>query len=135
VQIGQVNLGLQIGILALIWVAYFIRKRRKYFIHGTLMLVGIILNVISFLLVMGPSLLSFDIIRTQPLHEYSLIASTHSAIGSIALILGAIVVASWHLQSSTKNCVKMKKVMKPTIILWTIALVLGIALYIILYGL
>jgi uncharacterized membrane protein YozB (DUF420 family) len=135
VQIGQVNLGLQIGILALIWIAYFIRKRRKYFIHGTLMLVGIILNVISFLLVMGPSLLSFDIIRTQPLHEYSLITLTHSAIGSIALILGVIVVASWHLQSSTKNCVKMKKVMKPTIILWTIALVLGIALYIILYGL
>jgi len=135
VQVGQVNLGLQIGILALIWVAYFTKKRQKYFIHGTLMLVGVVLNVVSFLLVMGPSLLSFEIIRTQPLHEYSLITLTHAAIGGIALILGAITVASWHLQSSTKSCVKKKRLMKPTIILWTIALVLGILLYSILYGL
>jgi hypothetical protein len=135
VQIGQVNLGLQIGILVLIWVAYFIKKRRKYFIHGTLMTVGVILNIVSFLLVMGPSLLSFEIVRTQPLHEYSLITLTHSAIGGIALILGAITVVSWRLQSSTKNCVKMKRLMKPTIILWTIALVLGILLYTVLHGL
>ena len=99
------------------------------------MLVGVILNVISFLLVMGPSLLGFEIIRIQPLHEYSLITLTHAAIGGIALILGAITVISWRLQSSTKNCVKMKRLMKPTIILWTIALVLGILLYSVLYGL
>jgi hypothetical protein len=135
VQIEQVNLGLQIGILALIWVAYFIKKRRKYFIHGALMSVGVILNIISFLLVMGPSLLSLGIVRTHPLHEYSLITLAHSAIGGIALILGAITVVSWRLQSTTKNCVKMKRLMKPTIILWTIALVLGILLYIVLYGL
>ena len=134
-QIGQVNLGLQIGILALIWIAFIVKTRHKFFIHGVLMLIAVALNVASFLLVMGPSLLGFEIIRTQPLHEISLITLAHGIIGGIALILGALIVASWHLQSSTKNCIKMKRLMKPTIILWTIALVLGILLYSVLYGL
>lgn len=134
-QIGQVNLGLQIGILMLILIAFVLKTRHKYFIHGALMLVGVILNVVSFLLVMGPSLLSFEIIRTQPLHDISLTTLTHGIIGGLALILGVIIVASWHLQSSTKNCMKTKRLMKPTIALWTIALVLGILLYTVLYGL
>ena len=134
-QIGQVNLGLQIGILALIWIAFILKTRHKFFIHGVLMLIAVALNIASFLLVMGPSLLGFEIIRTQPLHEISLITLAHGVIGGLALILGAMIVLSWHLQSSTKNCVKMKRLMKPTIILWTIALVLGILLYSVLYGL
>ena len=131
--IAQVNLGLQITILTIILIGYILKRKAKFFLHGTSMLVGVVLNLISFLLVMGPSLFSFEIIRTQPLNEVSLIALTHGIIGGTALVSGALIVASWHLQSSTKNCVKRKKLMRMTIVLWTIALVLGIWLYTILY--
>jgi uncharacterized membrane protein YozB (DUF420 family) len=131
--IAQVNLGLQIAILAIILIGYILKRKAKFFLHGTSMLIGVVLNFISFLVVMGPSLLSFEIIWTQPLNKASLIALTHGIIGGTALVSGALIVAFWHLQSSTKNCVKRKKLMRITIVLWTMALVLGIWLYTILY--
>jgi uncharacterized membrane protein len=131
--IAQVNLGLQIAILAIILISYIAKRKAKFLLHGTLMLVGVIMNLVSFLVVMGPSLLSFDIIRTQPLNKSSLIALTHGIIGGIALVSGVLIVAFWHLQSSTKDCVKRKKLMKITIVLWATALVLGIWFYTILY--
>ena len=131
--IAQVNLGLQITILAIVLIGYVLKRKAKFFLHGASMLVGVALNLISFLVVMGPSLLSFEIIRTQPMNEASLIALTHGIIGGTALVSGVLMVASWHLQSSTKSCVKRKTLMKITIVLWTIALVLGIWLYTILY--
>jgi uncharacterized membrane protein YozB (DUF420 family) len=132
--IAQVNLGLQIAILAIIFIGYILKRRGNFFLHGTLMLVGVVLNIVSFLVVMGPSLLSFEIIRTQPLHEYSLITLTHGIVGGVALVMGVVIVALWHFQSSTKDCIKRKRLMKPTIVLWTTALILGIYLYTILYG-
>jgi len=131
---GQINLGLQIVILGIVLTAWGLKKARKLILHGALMSVGVALNWISFIIVMGPSLLSLEIVRTQPLHEYSLIAMVHAATGSIALIMGTVIVALWHLQSSPKGCVRRKMAMCATIILWTIALVLGIWFYTILYG-
>lgn len=99
------------------------------------MLVGVVLNLISFLIVMGPSLVSLEIVKTQPLHQYSLVAIAHATTGAIALVLGIFIVASWHMQSSVRNCVKMKSLMRVTVVLWTVALLLGIWFYTILYGL
>jgi hypothetical protein len=84
---------------------------------------------------MGPSFVGFEIIVTEPLNDVSLIAVAHGIIGAIALISGAILAFSWHFQRSFKTCMKRKRIMKPTIILWTVALLFGIWLYTILYGL
>ena len=134
-QIGQVNLVFQIAILALIFVSLIFKKSKKFLLHGKLMLVGVILNFTSFLIVMGPSLLSLEIVKSQPLHQYSLIALAHATTGAIALIFGIFIVANWHLQSSVRSCMKRKRLMRVTIVLWTTALVLGIWFYTILYGL
>ena len=131
---AQINLGLQILILGIVFAAWILKKKRKLILHGALMLVGVALNFVSFLIVMGPSILGLEIIRTQPFHEYSLIALAHAATGLIALIMGTVIVASWKLQSSPKGCVRRKMAMRVTIVLWTIALVLGIWFYTILYG-
>jgi len=134
-QLGPINLGFQIAILALILVGFILKLKGKYVLHGVLMFVGVVMNIVSFILIMGPSILGFEIIITQPLNEISLIAIAHGIIGGIALISGAILAFSWHLQTSFKTCLKRKRVMKPTIILWTVALLFGIWLYVILYGL
>jgi hypothetical protein len=133
-QPGQLNLGFQIAILALIVTGYVFKLKGKYRVHGVLMFVGVILNIVSFARVMGPSILSFEVIITQPFRDVSLVAIVHGITGGVALISGAVLAFSWHLKTSTKECLKRKRLMKPTMILWTLALLFGIWLYTILYG-
>lgn len=132
--LGPVNLGFQIVILSLILAGFFLKFKRKYLLHGVLMFVAVVLNIVSFALVMGPSILGFEIIVVQPLNYISVISVVHGVVGGIALILGVVLVFSWHLQRSFKNCLKRKRAMKPTITLWILALLSGIWLYTILYG-
>lgn len=132
--LGPINLGFQIVILSLLLASYFLKLKGKFLLHGAMMFVAVILNIVSFILVMGPSILGFEIIVVEPLSYISVIAVIHGAIGAIALISGAVLVFSWHLQRSFKDCLKRKRIMKPTIILWTVALLFGIWLYTILYG-
>jgi len=64
----QINLGLQVIILALLFASLALKRKRKYFAHGATILIAVILNALSFLLVMMPSLLALEILKTQPLH-------------------------------------------------------------------
>jgi hypothetical protein len=130
---GPVNLGFQIIILSLVLIGFFLKSKRRNYLHGVFMFVAVILNIVSFALVMGPSILGFEVIVVQPLSNISVIAVVHGVIGGIALISGVVLAFSWRLQRSVKNCLKRKKIMKPTIILWILALMFGIWLYIILY--
>jgi uncharacterized membrane protein YozB (DUF420 family) len=57
----------------------------------------------------------------------------HAGLGGTALVLGVFLVASWHLQASTQNCMRRKKMMRLTFVLWVLALILGILLYTLLY--
>lgn len=132
--LGPINLGFQIVILSLILIGFFLKLKGKYLQHGVLMFVAVVLNIVSFILVMGPSILGFEIIVVEPLSYVSVIAVVHAVTGGIALISGAVLAFSWHLQRSFKDCLKRKRAMKPTIILWTLALLFGIWLYAILYG-
>jgi hypothetical protein len=132
--LGPINLGFQIVILSLILAGFFLKLKGKYLLHGVLMFVGVVLNIVSFALVMGPSILGFEIIVVQPLSYISLVAVVHGVIGGIALISGAVLVFSWHLQRSFKDCLKRRRIMRPTMVLWTVALLFGIWLYTLLYG-
>ncbi len=110
----QVNAVLQVIILVLLVAGMIVKGKKKFALHGKIMLVAIILNLLSFVLIMLPSLLMMEIIRAQPLHAVSIAVLIHSAAGLVALILGVWLVASWHLQTSLQNCFKNKKLMRLT---------------------
>lgn len=130
----QINLVFQIVILAIISMSFALKRMHKYLLHGITMLIGVVFNTFSFLLVMGPSLLNFrEFILANTLNRISLVTLAHSVLGGVAEILAVVLVASWHLQSSTKGCVRKRKVMRITFILWVIALALGILLYMLTY--
>ena len=131
----MINLVFQIAILAFVLVGFVLKLKGMYFQHGVFMFIGVLLNIVSFALVMGPSFLGFRIIVLQPLREISLIAVAHGIIGGIALVSGGLLIFSWRLHASLDACTKRKRLMKPTIILWTFALLFGIWLYTVLYGL
>ena len=132
-QIAQINLFFQIVILAVVLSGLVLKKFRKLLLHGRMMFLGAILNLISFLTVMGPSLLSLVVSGTQQFSERSLIVLAHASTGSVALVVACLVTIRWHLKSSIDDCVKRKPVMRLVAFLWPVALVLGILLYIILY--
>ena len=125
----QVNVVFQIAITIILLASISLKLERKYVLHGMTMLIAMVLNVLSFLLVMLPSLLGLVIIRTQPLHVVSIAALIHACVGAVSIVLGLWIIVLWHLQSSTKNCVKRKKMMRLTLILWLLALAVGIVLY------
>ena len=129
----QINLGLQVIILALMFASLALKRKRKYFAHGATMLTAVILNALSFLLVMMPSLSTLEILKTQPLHWFSLATLAHAGLGAVTIILGAWIVAAWHLQPSNQNCIRKKKLMRLTLILWLTVFFLGFVLYAVLY--
>ena len=134
ILLSQANLILEIIILIVLFAAFALKRRGKFRKHGSMMLAGVVLNILSFAVVMGPAFLSlgqnglFD-------HPNRLYFATlaHAGLGGTALVLGIFLVASWHLQVSTQNCVRRKKIMLLTFMLWVLALILGILLFMLLY--
>ena len=136
--IATTNLVLQILTLTLLLAGFILKRRGKFIQHARIMLVAVVLNAVSFLLVMGPSLLGslldrFGFFARDPLGEFSIVTAIHVALGTVAEILGIWIVSSWHLSSSFNKCSRRKKVMRATLILWTTALVLGVLLYFLKY--
>ena len=134
ILLAQANLILEIIILIVLFAAFALKRKGKFLKHGSMMLAGVVLNILSFTIVMGPAFLSlgqnglFD-------HPSRLYFATlaHAGLGGTALVLGVFLVASWHLQASTQSCMKRKKIMRLTFVLWVLALILGILLYMLLY--
>ncbi len=133
-QIAFINLILQIVILAMLAVAVWFKSKAKFRKHGLLMFGATLMNLVSFLLVMGPSFISFSSsVIAQPSARLSIVTLAHIILGGLSIVFSVWLVAAWHLQSSTEGCVRRKPMMRITITLWTIALIVGILLYMLLY--
>jgi len=132
--LSQLNLVLQLIILVLLWSSYLLKRRGRFFLHGSLMSTAVVLNAVAFLLIMGPSLISLTVDQFASLSLWaSVVVLVHAFLGSVVLVLGIWIVGSWRLRSGTRYCAAKKKVMLPTIVAWTIAAALGIYLYLLLY--
>jgi uncharacterized membrane protein YozB (DUF420 family) len=131
--LAQINLGLQIAILVLLSVSILLKNMRRLLAHGVTMSVATFLNLASFLVIMLPSLLNIEALKTDPYSIISILAIAHASLGMITIIFSIWLVGTWHFQSSTQNCVRRKKMMRTTLILWSTVLLLGFALYYLLY--
>lgn len=132
--VANINFGLQIIILIIIISSLVLKKRSSYFSHGITMLIAIILNAISFLFVMGPSLFGLkQFIFAQPSHIISIFLLIHASVGTLAEIVGGWLIVSWRLRSGVKYCAKNRKIMKYVLILWLISLFSGFVVYSLLY--
>jgi uncharacterized membrane protein YozB (DUF420 family) len=136
ILLSQVNLVLEIIILMVLFAAFALKRKGKFLKHGSTMLAGVVLNILSFAIVMGPALFSLgqNGLFDHPGRLY-FVTLAHAGLGGTALVLGVLLVASWHLQTSTQSCMRRKKIMRLTFVLWVLALILGILLYTLLYTL
>lgn len=129
----QANAALQMIILVLLLAGVGIKRRQKHVLHGLVMVTAVIVNLLSFVLIMFPSLTRMVIISTQPFHPSSIATLIHSVIGIVVIVLGIWLVSVWHLQSDLKNCFRNRKLMRLTTALWLSALLIGFVLYSFLY--
>jgi hypothetical protein len=128
------DLVLQISILGLLTVSMLLAQRKKMKLHGQTMLVAVVLNIISFAVVMGPA---WDNVGEGGSGSIGTIAMAHVSTGGLAFLLSIWLAGSWFLSTtilqaatpSFMRCYTQKIPMWITLLLWTTSLVLGIALY------
>ena len=137
-SLQQFNLFLQVFIFVVLSVSIFFLKKnrspRSFTLHGRLMLGAILLNFISFLLVMGPSILGLrQFIIERPTHILTISTILHASFGTIAEVVGGYVTFTWLPSSSVKKCIGKKALMRLTLIVWVIALISGFIEYVVLY--
>jgi len=134
VLIATLSLIVQIVTLSIVVSGYIMKRKLRFIQHGKLMLIAVIMQFISFLLIMGPA---FFIIVENGFAQKPILLSTvtiiHASLGGTALATGIWITGSWHLQTSIVNCVKKRKIMRYLIITWILALTMGITLYMLTY--
>jgi uncharacterized membrane protein YozB (DUF420 family) len=131
---SQANLALQIIIFTIVLISFVFVKKRRFWVHGVMMLVAVVLNAFSFLWVMEPSFLSLEqFIISHPVNRISLATMAHGVLGATVEILGVWLVVSWGLRKSTACCVRKRRMMLVTLILWAITFFLGVLVYMLLY--
>jgi uncharacterized membrane protein YozB (DUF420 family) len=132
--LAQINLVFQIIILAIISISFLLKKMKKLFLHGTTMVIATISSVISFAIIMLPSLLNFrDFLVGYPFSRLSIVIFTHAILGATVEILALWMVITWRLRSNLRYCSGKKIMMRVTFILWLAALFFGILTYLYLY--
>lgn len=132
--IASISLIVQIVTISIVISGYILKRKMQFRNHGTLMIVAIIMQFISFLLIMGPAFVSLveNGLIQRPIW-LSIVTIVHASLGGVALSTGIWIAASWHFQTSIANCIKRKPIMRYLIVTWILALILGIILYMLLY--
>jgi hypothetical protein len=122
------NIIVQISILLLLGLGLIFKKKRKYIWHGDVMLLAVIINALLLLSHMGPSLIYLP---DEPTFV-TVLGVIHAGIGMIAEIFGVWIVVKWWAYggSEIKYCTTKQSLMRKTLILWVIALGLGLIFYV-----
>jgi hypothetical protein len=122
------NIIVQISILLLLGLGLIFKKKRKYIWHGDVMLLAVIINALLLLSHMGPSLIYLP---DEPTFV-TVLGVIHAGIGMIAEIFGIWIVVKWWAYggSEIKYCTTKQSLMRKTLILWVIALGLGLIFYV-----
>ena len=132
---GDASLVLQVAVFFLLILGLpFVKgigTKKNFMIHGYLTVFALILHFIGTFIVMIPSFGS----GFAGLSELSFLSSfifwLHVILGTVAPILGFIVVGFWVSKPlSNMACLKMKKMMMPLLIIWAISLVFGALVHI-----
>jgi hypothetical protein len=127
---GDASLVFQVVIFFLLILGLpFVRgigSKKNFMFHGYLTIFALILHVLGTFVVMIPSFGSgFGGLGGLSLPSV-LVFWSHVTLGTLAEILGFIVVGFWVSKPlSNMACIKMKRLMLPLLIIWAISLALG----------
>ncbi len=106
-------------------------KNRNLIMHGFLSILALALNLATVFAVMIPSLSSnLTLIRALPILQSGVIW-LHVSLGIAAVFLGFAIIISWVTHPLGElGCSKTWRLMIPTFAIWTLALIMGIAIHV-----
>jgi len=121
------NIVAQIGILSLIVLSLILKKKGRYVWHGNVMLLAVVINMITLLAHMGPSLIYLP---DEPFFV-TILGIIHAIIGTVGVVLGFWIAVPWAFgDSKIQSCAKKRKHMHKTTMLWILSFVLGMIFYV-----
>jgi uncharacterized membrane protein YozB (DUF420 family) len=132
--VATVSLVVEMVVLALLTVGYVLRGRKMFRLHGFTMSSALVLHLGTIFGVMGPSLVSGFSPGVNYADWLAIFSLVHAALGTIGASLGVYVVVSWHFQAELAPCFARKKVMLTALTLWVLTILMGVVIYISLYG-
>lgn len=125
-QTQTINLAIEVVILVLTIAGYWAFRRGRYNWHGQLMVIGFAMPLVSFLLVMVPSLLvtytTFTDPRTVVFDAASIV---HIPLGVVGMGLGGLLVAKWARNDYRLANMKATWLMRTTAVSWVGNVLLG----------
>ncbi len=132
------DLILQFSILGLLAVSMVLQWQKKMRLHGYTMVAAVVLNIVSFVVVMGPA---WDNVGEGGTGTLGAIGTAHVATGGLAFLFSILIAGVWLLsaffikQSDMPvfmRCYAQKIPMWITLILWVTSLTLGVVLFLML---
>ena len=128
--ISTLTFAIELTVLGLLTVAYFLQRMQNYRLHGITMTSALVLHLITIFSWMLMSLIRYLIDTPVNLGNPLILATlAHVTFGTIAASLGVWLVGSWHLQTDVQKCFPRKRIMLLTITSWVTAISIGIVLY------
>ncbi len=128
--LAMINLGIQIFLIVFVSCAVYFVKKGNPVKHCTMVRIGVPLQVLAIISIMLPSLLGF--IKSEPL------GALFNAELVLHHTLGLLVIALWiYVNLAFSNVIRMpvnfRIFMRTALVLWILALALGLYIYIRLY--
>jgi uncharacterized membrane protein YozB (DUF420 family) len=125
-----IDLGIQIGIILMVIIGYVFFKNKKFNWHAQLMTISFFMIIVSFLLVMVPSLLMTYMTFLEPTTMvFDTSSIIHIPFGTAGLVLGGFLVIRWARNDYRLNNMKSKWLMRSTAIIWIVNVLFGAAIY------
>jgi uncharacterized membrane protein YozB (DUF420 family) len=121
------NLIIQAVITAALTLGIFYVKRRKIAPHGYVTLAAVILNALSIIIVMLPSVLR--IIDGASMNAFTMVVLAHSILGAATIIVGVYLMATWRLRTPGESCFMLRNYMRPLAMIWILSAALGAYVY------
>ncbi len=121
---------LQSVLLVVLFVSMAFRMKGNYFVHGIIMIGAVAIELIAIIGRSASSILSGE--SMEPLMSpFSTMAvfGAHGFFGIATLVSAIWLVALWRPRS-TDFAVKSKRIWQSTVILWVLAFVVGVLLYV-----
>jgi uncharacterized membrane protein YozB (DUF420 family) len=131
-MLSGVNLILQVCLTAALIVGIASVKRLKFSAHGYLMFLVVALNLPSIAIVMLPS--SSRILAGASVNPFTTVVIAHSLLGVLAIGAGIYIMWTWRFRKPGVSCFRSRDLMRTLVPLWMVTVVLGAAMYYMLYN-
>jgi hypothetical protein len=106
-------------------------KNRNLIIHGFLSILALALNLTTVFYVMIPVLATKSALISKLPILQAAIVGLHFTLGTVAIALGFVIIISWITHPLGElGCAKTWRLMIPTFLIWTTALILGLIIHI-----